>query len=138
MSSFVPFDDARTLLLAANLVSPSLIEWPNEPFQEPKGDPPSTWLSVEAQGHTLSPIEIGANVWQEEGTLFINVMTPAGRGTDAARQLAKSIANVYRGLPARNVVYKSASIGAGMLVEERGIWWMITVSIDWKYQDIGP
>lgn len=138
MSSFVPFDDARTLLLAANLVGPALIEWPNEPFDEPSTDPAQQWFSVENTGRVLAPVELGTGggVWAEEGTLYVHVLTPRGRGTDAARVLAKAVANVYRGLGPRNVIYRSASIGDGLMNDRGGLWWALTVSVDWNYQDI--
>lgn len=137
MSSFAPFDDARTLLLAANLVPASHIHWPNEPFREPAGDPPALWLMVESIGTLLDPIEMGGGAWQESGTVFVHIMTPINAGSDAARALAKSIANVFRGLPARNVVYRGASIGDGLHTDPAGMWWALTVSVDWVYQDIG-
>lgn len=136
MSSDVPFQDARTLLTAANLIDGSLIEWPNEPFQEPSSDPARMWLSVECVGRVLDPIEVGGEVWQEEGTLYVHVLAPAGAGSDAARTLAKNVCNVFRGLPARNVVYRGASIGHGVPTDRQGAWWMLTVAIDWIYQDI--
>jgi hypothetical protein len=139
MSSFVPFDDARTLLKAAALVPSANIAWPNEPFAEPTGDPPALWLAVECTGDTLLPVEIDdgtGGVWQETGMLFVHVMTPAGTGSDAARTLAKSVANVFRGLGARNVIYRRASIGNGIAADPQGIWWNLTVSVQWIYQDI--
>ena len=135
MSSQVPFDDARTLLTNSGVIAPALIQWPNEPFREPVGDPPSLWLSVECTGRALDPIEVGGEVWQEVGTVFVHVIAPKNTGTDNARALAKSVASAYRNLGPRPVIYQSASIGNGALDEEQGIWWVLTVAIDWKYQD---
>lgn len=135
MASFVPFDDARTLLLAANIVPANRIAWPNEISANP--EPPCIWLAVEATSHILDPLDIGANAWREEGTIYFNVMVPAGWGTDDARKTAKLIANVYRGLPPRLVTYRGASIGHGNLSDTEGMVWTITVSIDYVYDDIG-
>lgn len=133
MASPVPWGDARALLTAAGLgVS---LAWPNEPFTEPAGDPPALWVAVEDSGNNLAPLDVGGRVWQEEGTLYCHVMAPSGTGTDAARTLAKQIANVFRGLGARDVVYRSASIGDGGLSDTDGLWWRLTVSVDWIYQD---
>lgn len=138
MSSLAPFDDARTLLNAAALGV--TIHWPNDfTFTEPApldaSDNAVLWLAVDCTGQALDPVDIGANVWQEEGTLYVNVMAPAGTGSDDARTLAKNVANVFRNLGPRNVVYLGASIGTGVIEELNGKWWCLPVSIDWRYQD---
>lgn len=129
MSSLAPWTDAKTLLTNAALGVP--IQYPNDgTWVEP--DPSAgLWLSVQMTGDVLFPIELGANAWQEEGRLFVHVMSPAGTGTEAARTLAKSVANVFRGLGPRLVVYKSASIGSGVFADPEGVWWSLAVTIDW-------
>jgi len=135
MSSFVPFDDARTLLLAGNVIDPALIHWPNEPFVEPTGEPPAIFLSIECVGDLIAPIEMTGGAWEEQGCFYVHVNTPAGFGTDEARKIAKNVSNLYRDLPPRNVVYRGGSIGNGQPSEPTGHWWQLTVSIDWIYQD---
>lgn len=136
MSSLTPYADARALLKAASLVPPANIAWQNEPFQEPSGDPAALWLAVECVGTVLDPIEMGGGAWQEEGTLYVHVMVPAGSGTDAARTLAKQVANTFRGLGPRPVIYRGASIGNSAPSDPQGIWWGLTVTVDWIYQDV--
>jgi hypothetical protein len=134
MSSPVPWADARAKITAANLGVP--IEWPNEDFQEPVSSP-GLWISVETCSDSMEPIEVGANVWQESGTLYIHVMAPQGSGTMAARTLAKQIVTLFRSLPPpQTVVYTSAGLGTGAGNDPRGLWWVLPVSIDWRYQDI--
>ena len=133
MSSPVPFDDAVAKLQAAALGYP--IALPNEPFETPD-NPVGPWLSVSATSTMLAPADLGADVWQEEGTFYVDVMTPTGSGTSTARELAKQVANVFRGLGPENVVYLSATIGGGSVGTEDGLWFCITVSIDWRYQDV--
>lgn len=136
MSSLAPYADARSLLEAANLVPAANVAWQNEPFQEPAGDPAPPWLAVECVGHVLQPVELGGGVWQEEGTLYVHVMVPAGSGTDTARTLAKQVANVFRGLGPRQVIYRGASIGNSAPTDPQGIWWGLTVTVEWVYQDV--
>lgn len=124
-----PWNDARARLEAAALGHP--IEWPNERFVTPS--PPRPWLSVQADGDVLEPIEIGPGAWEERGTLYVHVMVPAGTGSTTARQIAKDVANIYRGA-AGYTVYRRASIGAGV-PDENGLWFVTTVSIDWTYTD---
>lgn len=131
-----PWNDARTRLLAANLVPAGHIEWPNEPFEQP--DPASgLWLSVEAVGDVLAPIEMGGGGWQEEGRLFVHVMVPAFSGSDAARVLAKQVANVFRFTGPNPTRYFGASIGGGERADVEGTLWRLTVVIDWRFQDTG-
>jgi len=104
-----PWTDARNRLTSAALGYP--IEWPNEAFTAPEF---STWLSVEAEGDILEPIELG-------------------NGSLAARQIAKDIANIYRGVNGFTV-YRRAVIGSGSPTED-GKWWVLTVNVDWNYTD---
>lgn len=141
MSSPAPFNDARTRLIAANLGI--TLSWPNDLFTEPTpptnsvADPlPYMWAAVQMTGYTLTPIDIGAGAWQENGTLYVHIMTPTGWGTDAARTLGKTVANTFRGLPGAPMVYTRASIGDSAAEDEDGAWWRLTVTIDWRYQDI--
>lgn len=129
----VPWADAKALLSGAALVSPDRIHWPNDgTFSEPDS---GLWLSVTATGDILEPIELGAGAWQEEGRLFVHVLAPAGSGSEDARALAKGVANVYRALGPREVVYFGASIGSGLVSDETGRWWGLTVTINWRWQD---
>ena len=109
---------------------------PNEPFTVPK--PPRPWLRVSITSDVLQPLELGADVWQEEGTAYVEVVVPAFTGTRIARALAKNIANLFRGLDPAPVVYLGTSIGDGVVQPVDGMWWGLTVAIDWRYQDIDP
>lgn len=131
MSSPVPFNDVVAKLQAANLGYP--IALPNTPFKRP--NPVGPWLRVECTSHTLLPIELNGGAWQEQGTAFIEVFVPGGSGTGAARTIAKAVSNVFRGLPPEDVVYLGGSIGAGSVTETDGMWWCLTVTVDWRYQD---
>lgn len=123
-----PWADARARLEAAALGYP--IEWPNEPFSTPDL---SLWLSVEAEGDVVEPIELGPGAWEERGVFMVHVCAPLGTGSATARQVAKDIANIYRGVNGFTV-YRRASIGAGASTED-GRWWVLTVTIDWTYTD---
>ncbi len=123
MSSFIPYDDARSLLLAANLVPASNIEFANEPFTQPQG---SNWLSFDAYSHNIEMMDIGAGHWAERGTVVIYVC-----GTAA---LAKAVCNVYRGLPPRNPYYENASIGSGG-TSDGETYFILPVTISFVFED---
>jgi hypothetical protein len=130
MSSPVPFADGVALLTGAALGYP--IALPNAVFVKPQ--PPAPWLRVEVMSHMLAPIDIGANVWQEDGTTFIDIIVPANSGTTLARTIAKNAANAFRNLGPRPVVYTAGSLTAGVAGPD-GMWWTLTFSMDWTYQD---
>lgn len=132
MSSPVPWTDARTKLIAASLGVP--IEWPNEHFIAPDT---GLWISVDMTSGLLEPIEIGGSIWQEEGTLYVDVLAPLNGGSLDARTLAKQIVNLFRQLPPQPVIYLSAAIGGGRPSARDGRWWELPVSVDWRYQDLG-
>jgi hypothetical protein len=123
-----PWTDARDRLTAAALGYP--IEWPNEAFTAPEF---STWLSVEAEGDILEPIELGNGAYEERGVFIVHVLVPLGTGSLAARQIAKDVANIYRGVNGPTI-YRRAVIGSGSPTED-GKWWVLTVNIDWNYTD---
>jgi hypothetical protein len=139
MSSPAPYNDAVALLQAAGLGV--AIHLQNDgTFTEPQPHDPNTgasvlWLAVENTSDILEPIELSGGAWQEEGTLYVFVMAPAGDGTTAARALAKNVSNVFRNLGPRNVVYLGGSIGLGHVDDADGKWWTLPVSVRWRYQD---
>lgn len=130
MSSPIPFNDARERLQAADLGVP--IEWPNETFSAPAE---GIWLAMDMSSDILEPIDIGAGAWVEEGTLMVDVIAPTGWGTDGARQIAKSVANIFRGVTSGGISYVSASLGSGGRDPERGKYWVLAVRVQWRYQD---
>jgi hypothetical protein len=134
VSSFIPYDDARTLLKAANLVPPENLHFANEPFQEPQD---SNWLSIEAYSNEVSMIDLGANHFAEYGTIVVFCCGANGTGTDSLRTLAKAVCNVFRGLPARNPYYENASIGTGGMADPdaQGNYYVIPVGISFVYED---
>lgn len=131
MSSPAPWADARTRIQNAAFGIP--IEWANEPFDVPAG---VMWMSVDAVGDSLLPIELGpTGTWSEEGSLFVTIMAPQGSGTYEQRVLAKSVANLFRGIPSGPIIYRRASIGIGRQLQRDGMWWAMTVQIEWSYTD---
>ena len=135
MVSPVPWLDARSIIEGSGLLA-GFIEWPNEPFAPPPAETGQLWASVMDVGEALAPIELSGNgAWQEGGRIMMAVYAPSNTGSIAARQMAKAIANLFRGLPPRPVVYEDASVGAGQVTTERGNYWGILLSIGFKYQD---
>jgi hypothetical protein len=131
VSSFIPYDDARSLLLGADLVPVENIHWANEPFEEPQS---ANWLSVESYSNLVDILDLGASKYAEHGTLIVYCCAPAGTGTDSLRTLAKSVCNVFRNLPPRNPYYQMSSIGSGGL-SDQGQYYIIPVTVSFIYED---
>jgi hypothetical protein len=113
------------------------IAWENESFTKP--EPPAAWLMVEMTGDLYAQMSIGAGVqsenrWDEEGVLLLHVYVPSGTGASTARAYAKSLADLFRGalLLDDSLEFLDASIGMGQPGDDDGMWWRISVSVDWR------
>lgn len=139
MSSLIPWQDAIAILNAANLSLRGTVltrQESNVNFVQP--EPPFMFLSVEMAGESLAPVELGPthSVWEETGQLYVHVVVPSGTGSEDSRSMAKQIAELFRGLPPRDVVWRRAMIGLGATSDDDGSWWSLTVGIEYSYQDI--
>lgn len=140
MASPVPWADARARITAATATGQPLagltVEWPNEAFTRP--DPPAPFLSVEMAGDGMGAIEMGGQgAWQERGQLFLHVLVPTGTGTTGVRAIAKALSDLFRNVSteANALIYERQSIGMGEPEEDDGPWWVMSVSVAWKYTD---
>lgn len=131
MASPEVWTEARARLEGAGLGVP--IAWPNEAFAPP--EPPAPFVVVEISGDVSEPLELGPGaVWQEHGTLWCHVMTPAGVGIADALVLRKQIANLFRGLPPAPVVWRGAQMDPGGMSDD-GAWHRLTLGVHYTYQD---
>jgi hypothetical protein len=133
MSSPEAFDAIKTAITSAGLTQPVVYE--NERF--PLANSPAAFVFVEVFGTIYEQASIGAepqasNKWREEGVLLMHVLVPNGTGTDAARTLAKQIANIFRGQEIAGVIFRDASIGAGEPGDQDGNYFRMTVRVDWQ------
>lgn len=130
------WQDVRARIELANLVPADHISWPNERFvtPDPNGESP-LWIIVEAAANLAEPIELGGGVWQETGSVWIHAVAPSGAGVTGLRQLTKLAANAFRGLPPGPVTYTGADIGMGEAGDEDGNWYIVSVRIEYRYQD---
>ena len=100
--------------------------------------PPSLYVLVEFTGDTFDQQSLGAglpseNAWQEAGKLFLKIYAPAGTGSLAARQQARTFADLFRGLElSPDIQFGPMSIGLGEVGEQTVDWWMLPMSISWS------
>lgn len=135
MASNTVYDAVRAHLEAFWSATP--IAWENELFDRP--EPAAPWIMVEMVGDLYAQMSIGAGVqsenrWDEEGVLLLHVFVPSGTGASTARAYAKSLADLFRGalLIGDSLEFLDASIGMGQPGDDDGLWWRISVSVDWR------
>ena len=114
-----------------------LFRFENEAFEKP--EPPAPWIAVALTGVLYGQQSIGAstqadNRWDETGHLWLPVFVPVGTGASRARQLAKLLANIFRGLLLLDdtLEFMDAFIGEGQPAPEEGNWFQLDVAIEWR------
>jgi hypothetical protein len=105
--------------------------------------PPSPrvpYVVVEMSGTLYAQMTVGAaepvsaNRWDEEGFLWLHVLVENGSGARLARQYAKQLADLFRGLTllAGDLEFMDARLGRGMPGEIDGNWFRLPVEIEWR------
>jgi hypothetical protein len=109
----------------------------NETFDKP--DPPAPWISVALTGIIYGQQSLGAsrqadNRWDETGHLWLPVMVPVGTGSSRARQIAKLLADICRGLTllSGTLEFRDTIIGEGGPAAEEGNYYELPVVIVWR------
>lgn len=109
----------------------------NESFEKP--NPPAPWIGVALTGVLYGQQSIGAptqaaNRWDETGHVWLPVFVPVGTGGSRARQLAKQLADMFRGLTmlSGSLEFMDAFIGEGSPSEEEGNWFCLEVVIEYR------
>lgn len=109
----------------------------NEDFQAP--DPPAPWIAMALTGVMYGQQSIGAslqadNRWDEQGTLWLPVFVVSGSGGSRARQLAKLLADLFRGrtLLSGSLEFMDSFIGGGGPADEDGNYFELSLAIEWR------
>lgn len=136
MSSPAVYDAIRSFLEAEFSDAP--LHFENEGADPVEG---AAWVYVDVRGTLYGQATIGAadqaeNRWDEEGQLFLDVNVPSGTGGRKARQLAKSLADLFRG---RTLLAGTLEFGDAIIApsggDESGNWWAVTVTLEWRWLD---
>lgn len=119
----------------------TLIQWPNDDtFERPMiGGVPQPFIAFEITGDLYEQVSIGGgaqqaqNRWDETGRIWLHVFVKAGTGHTKARGAAKALANLFRGARMLNdrLEFMDASIGEGEPGDDNGVYWRVSVSIEW-------
>lgn len=119
------------------------LAWENEQFSTPTSTgKPTPWVAVEMTGTLYGQQSIGAypqsqNRWDEEGTLWMHVFVRSNTGSETARTICRSLADLFRGttLLSGKLEFLDAQIGMGEPGDDEGNYFRISVSVDWRYID---
>lgn len=126
--------DAFADRLAAWTTTPVVFE---NQFYEPTG---AAFVYVEVYGESYDQETTGApeaNMWEERGSTYINVLTPSGAGTTTARAYAKSLMYLFREQDiGAGINMTEMSIGAGQPGDDFPNYWAMTLTISWRRFDI--
>jgi hypothetical protein len=133
MSSLTAFDTIKQYLDAQWTTTPLVYE--NADFQKPRT--PAAFVVVEIFGDFYDQASLGAetrtaNLWREEGQLYLHVMTPRNTGSTTARTHAQNLIALFQGQDIGTLTFRSASIGTGEPGEEWGNYYQMTATIQWQ------
>lgn len=114
----------------------------NETDGAPSGKP-APWVLVllestlYGQQSVGSGADIDENRWDEDGRLWFHVFVPRGTGIRTSRNIAKALAQIFRGRTLLNgqLEFLDADLGAGDPGRENGNYHLTTVGIDWRVID---
>jgi len=134
MTTDVVFIPIRDHLEANWTTSPLVFE--NE--RHTPAQPPAPWVYVDMASNLWDQSSMGSGDpakerWEETGTIWLNVMVPAGTGSLTARTHARQLVRLFRGLTllGGTLIFRRASIGDGQgVVIEKGKYWQITATIE--------
>lgn len=136
MSSPTTYDAIHDRLVGAWTATPLVFE--NE-ISQMLVKAKATFVYVEIYGDTYDQETFGApqaNQWLETGVCYLNVMTPAGSGSRAARVHANNLLNLFREQPIAQLYMPEMSIGAGEPGQDFPNYFALTASIHWYRRDI--
>lgn len=141
MSSPEVWADARPRIQAAADALGITVAWPNEPAEEPEpgadGGLPM-FLAVEFESDGAEPYELGGATWQEDGTIYVHVLTPTGAGIEGGNAVRKAVADAFRGLgagAAPGLVYDRFRFPPGGSDEASGNWFRLSLAIEYRFTD---
>jgi hypothetical protein len=141
MASGAVFDAIRTYLDGTGgngAWQTTPIRWENEPLSPL----PDSFIDVEMTGTMYGQQSFGAihqenNRWDEEGVLWLHVLTKINAGGSTARTYAKSLADLFRGRTLLNdsIEFRDAFIGRGQSGHEDGMYYRISIYQEWRRMD---
>lgn len=110
------------------------VSLPNELFDMPSS--PTNWLQVTFSSDTAERIEMGANVWAEDGTIWLGLLIPVGSGIDDALAQLKEFSNAFRiqDTSVEGLFYRGHTVDAS--APDDGVYARCTMAVRYWFTDI--
>lgn len=100
---------------------------------------PSAFLFVQVRGIFEDQASIGAetrlaNLWREEGELYLNVYVPNNTGADTAAQHCETLLGLFKGQEIGGIIFRGGTIGEDEDADQIANYYPMTATIFW-YRD---
>jgi hypothetical protein len=127
--------EVRPLIAATAATLGVMVAWPNEDAG-PRPEPPAPWLAVDLVSNVSSRYELGANVWLEEGSIWIHLFIPNGTGVDWGLSARKAFSVAFRGaVPATaGLTYRDHS--SDPLGPDDGVYKSLSLRVSYYFTDV--
>lgn len=111
------------------------VEWPNEALTG-TDNIVATWVSIETGAESAGRIELGRDVWEEFGAVFIHVMVPAGSGIEDALALRKAFSVAFRGITPNTIGLNYRDQSFDPLGPSYGVYRHLSLTVRYEFTDI--
>jgi hypothetical protein len=131
--------DALPRIVAAAASAGLPMMRPNEdPLPRPV--PPAPWLDVEAAAESAAPIELGGQIWEERGIIFLHILIPVGSGLMAGLVARKALSVAFRtvtdAIPGLYYNHDGHGFDPMGPPGDDGVYRDLTLIIRYRFQDI--
>jgi hypothetical protein len=88
-------------------------------------------------GNELAAMELGPTAaYAERGIIWCHIQCPVGTGTLEIRAIAKQLSNLFRTASIPGMTFGRQSLGGGEPGDDDGLFWRMSLTIDYVYQDV--
>lgn len=140
MSSDTAFNIIESFIKANWDTKKCPLAWDNEPFDPPSSeDANARWAKIFVDGEQWEQQSIGEGgglneLWNETGSVLFVVLVPVNTGSRLCRQTMREFADLCRGEDIGMVEFLGCRFDPIGRTDDDGVWWSMTVTVDWRRQ----
>lgn len=127
------WQEVRALIRQAAAAIDVPVEFPNERMPGGAASMPPFWFAIDIGADTSAKIELGADVWEEHGTIWLHLMMPVNAGVEVGllycRALSLAFRNAQPGL--EGLYYRDHSVQP--LGPEEGVSRRLSLLVRYSY-----
>ncbi len=79
----------------------------------------------------------GSNFHRNVGLIFLHIFVPKNTGDGLALTYARQLGSIFKGKHLDGIRYSAATIGGGEVADDKGNFWRRTVSIEYRFDELG-